>query len=69
MAENGIGKKLFKVGLQDTYAHGASKMYLLKKYGLDAMTLIDGAQKLTGESFGIGEHELKEIRFEDFTAV
>ena len=35
MAENGIGKRLIKVGLQDTYAHGASKMYLLKKYHME----------------------------------
>lgn len=69
MAENGIGKRLVKVGLNDTYAHGASKMYLLKKYGMDAMTLIHGVENLMGENFGIEEHELEEIRFEDFTTV
>jgi len=69
MAENGINKRLVKVGLDDTYAHGASKMYLLKKYGMDAMTLINGIEDLMGKSFGIQEHDLEEIRFEDFTAV
>ncbi len=69
MAEHGIGKKLVKVGLQDTYAHGASKMYLLKKYGMDAMTLVGAVEKLTGKSLGIEEHDLEEIRFVDFSAV
>lgn len=39
MAENGIGKKLIKIGLNG-YAHGASKMYLMTKYGIDAMNLV-----------------------------
>lgn len=69
MAEEGIGKKLIKVGIQDTYTHGASKMYLLKKYGLDAMTLIESVEKLTGKSFGIKEEDLEAIRFEDYSAV
>lgn len=69
MAENGIGKRLVKVGLEDTYAHGASKMYLLKKYHMDAMTLIHGVEDLMGTKLGIQEQELEEIRFEDFTAV
>ena len=69
MAENGIGKRLIKVGLQDTYAHGASKMYLLKKYHMDAMTLINGVEDLMGKKLGIAEHDLEDIRFEDYTAV
>lgn len=69
IAENGIGKRLIKVGLQDTYAHGASKMHLLKKYKMDAMTLIGGAEDLIGKKLGIADHDLEEIRFEDYTAV
>jgi len=69
MAENGIGKRLIKVGLQDTYAHGASKMYLLKKYHMDAMTLINGVEDLMGKKLDIADHDLEDIRFEDYTAV
>lgn len=69
MAENGIGKKLIKVGIADTYTHGASKMYLMKKYGLDAMTLIQAIEKLTGKSFNVEESDLEEVRFEDYSAV
>ena len=69
MAEHGIGKKLIKVGLQDTYAHGASKMYLLKHYHMDAMTLIGEVEKLMGKDLGITEKDVEEIRFVDFTEV
>jgi len=69
IAEQGIGTKLVKVGIQDTYTHGASKMYLMKKYGLDAMTLIKAVESLTGKSYGIREEDLEEVRFEDYSAV
>ncbi len=69
IAEHGIGKKLIKVGIPDTYTHGASKMYLMKKYGLDAMTLIRAVETLTQKSFGIQEENLEEVRFEDYSAV
>lgn len=69
IAEHGIGCKLIKVGIQDTYTHGASKMYLMKKYGLDAMTLIKAVESLTGKSFNIEEKDLEEVRFEDYSAV
>jgi transketolase len=69
IAEQGIGRKLIKVGILDTYTHGASKMYLMKKYGLDAMTLIKAIESLTGKSFGIKEEDLEEVRFEDYSAV
>jgi len=69
IAEKGLGKRLIKVGIQDTYCHGASKMYLLKKYGLDAMALIAAIEDLTGQKFKIGEQELEAIRFEDYSAV
>ena len=69
MAEHGIGKKLVKVGLQDSYAHGASKMYLLKHYNMDAMTLIGEVEKLMDKKLNITEKDVEEIRFVDFTEV
>ena len=33
IAENGLGKRLVKIGLPG-YPHGASQMYLMKKYGI-----------------------------------
>ncbi len=69
MAERGIGKRLVKVGIDDTYAHGASKMYLMKKYGLGAEALVIAVEKLTGKNFGIAPEDLEKVRFEDYSAV
>lgn len=64
MAEAGIGKKLIRLGLQDTYAHGASKPYLMKKYGLDALALVKAAETLAGQNFGLTDGELTAVRLE-----
>lgn len=69
MAEKGVGKRLVKVGIADTYTHGASKMYLMKKYGLGAEALVAGIERLTGKSYGVGEKDLEKVRFEDYTTV
>jgi transketolase len=58
MAEAGMNKKLVRIGLRDTYAHGASKQYLLKKYGMDALALIKEAEAIVGKTFSISEDEL-----------
>ncbi len=68
MAENGLGKKLIKIGL-DGYAHGASKMYLMEKYGIDAMNLVKAVESLTGQDLKIGKNDLEEVRFVDFLEV
>ena len=46
IAKFGIAKKLIKLGLQDTFAHGGSKPYLMKYYGLDAYALIKAIEKI-----------------------
>lgn len=69
MAENSIGKPLERVGLQDQYAHGASKMYLLEHYHMDAMELIKRVEKLMDKDLEISSNDLESIRFEDFLEV
>lgn len=64
MAESGSGKRLVRLGLKDTYAHGASRPYLLKKYGLDAGALVHGIEDLTGRTTGITDDDLAEARVE-----
>lgn len=62
MAEAGVGKKLVRIGLKDTYAHGASRPYLMRKYGLDAMALVQEVEKMVGENLSISEADLKAVR-------
>lgn len=60
LAEHGIGKRLIRLGLRDTYAHGASKAYLMREYGLDALALVQAAEQLIGEALGIDAAVLAE---------
>jgi len=58
MAEAGVGKKLRRLGLQDTFAHGASRRYLMREYGLDAVALIAAVEEILNEKFDITEDDL-----------
>jgi transketolase len=62
MAEHSIGKKLVRLGLRDQYAHGASRPYLMRKYGLDAMALVRAVEQLLGEQFHLSEQDLAAVR-------
>lgn len=61
IAEEGLAKKVVKIGLKDTFAHGGSKQYLMKYYGIDAMKLIEEVEKLIGEKLNIEESELAKV--------
>jgi transketolase len=62
MADAGVGKRLVRLGLKDTYAHGGSRAYLMRYYGLDAMALVGGIEALMGQSFGLSEADLDAAR-------
>jgi transketolase len=64
MAEAGLGKKLVRIGLEDTFVHGASRPYLMREYGLDALALVQEVEKLLGASFGIAESDLVGVRLD-----
>jgi transketolase len=64
MAESACAKKLVRLGLQDTYAHGASRSYLMQEYRLDAMAVNEEIEKLLDTSFNIKEDDLASIRLE-----
>ena len=64
MTRVGMNKKLVKLGLQDTYAHGASRNYLMREYGLDAMALVVSIEQLMGKTFKIKEEDLSSVRLE-----
>lgn len=49
IAEEGIGKKLIRLGVPGVYAHGASCGYLMKEYGFDKTALVKASATLTGK--------------------
>lgn len=62
MAESGSGVPLRRIGIPDTYAHGASQKYLMAELGLDSIALIRQAEVLLGKNLGIGPDDLAELR-------
>jgi len=58
MAEAGIAGKLVRIGLRDTFSHGASKQYLMKEHKMDALSLIKEVEMMVGQRFNISEDEL-----------
>jgi len=64
MAENGIGRKLVRLGLPDVFAHGASRPHLMKEYGLDALALTRAVEKLIGKDLNITESDLSAVRLQ-----
>ncbi|MCP5105372.1 MAG: transketolase [bacterium] len=64
MAEAGLGKKLVRLGIDDVYAHGASRPYLMREYGLDAVSVVKAMEKLMGTTFNITEDDLAAVRLD-----
>lgn len=62
IAEAGIEKKLVRLGLKDTYAHGGSRPYLMRYYGLDALALVRGIEGLMNIETNIDADDLDAVR-------
>ena len=64
LAEAGLGKRLVRIGLRDTFVHGASRPYLMREYGLDAAALVREAERLLDTRLDISEADLAAVRIE-----
>jgi transketolase len=64
LAEAGLPRRLIRLGLQDTYAHGGSRPYLMRHYGMDALSLVRAVERLTGQTTGIDEAALEGVRID-----
>ncbi len=60
MAEMGVGKRLIRIGFQDTFLHGASRRYLMHEYQIDAPALLSRVQELCGKKIAFRESDLEE---------
>jgi transketolase len=69
MAAIGAGHRLLRIGIQDQFLHGASRAYLMKKYHLDAISLVRAVESLVGEDLHIGEDDLVAARVGELRAV
>lgn len=64
IADRGLGVRLVRLGLNDTYAHGASKPFLMKEYGLDASALLRSVEELVGRDLDITDDDLDSVRLD-----
>ncbi len=64
LAEAGLARRLVRLGLRDTYAHGGSRPYLMRYYGMDALALVRAVEQITGVQTGITEDALDAVRIE-----
>ena len=62
IALNGLNAKLYRMGLKDTYSHGASQTYLMRYHELDAMALTKKIESILNERFNIQEEDLSAVR-------
>lgn len=58
LAEAGLGRRLVRLGVQDTWANGASQPWLLRRYGLDAAAIFRAAAQLVGQDLRANPGEL-----------
>jgi transketolase len=64
MATDGCAAPLTRLGLADTYAHGASREYLMREHGIDARGLVDAVEHVLDTRFGIADDELAAVRLD-----
>jgi transketolase len=62
MAAAGAHAPLHRIGLKDTYAHGASQAHLLREYDLDAFSLIRTAEVALDRTIGVEATDLAPVR-------
>lgn len=60
MAEAGAGKKLIRLGIQDRFLHGASRGWLMREYGMDAVALLSAVERAVGRPLRVREEDLGE---------
>ena len=69
MAGSGVDTRLTRLGLRDTYAHGASKTFLMKSYELDASALVRSVENVMDKRLGISDCDLEEVRLDSVHTV
>ena len=62
IAEQCIDTRQIRIGIDDTYMQGASPEYLMKRYGIDAPSLIRAVEELAGQRLEISEDEISAER-------
>ena len=66
IAKFGLATKLIKVAINDTYLQGASRTFLMERYGIDVKALLSAIESLVGEKIDISDADLTTSRQDSF---
>lgn len=69
MAEGGIGVPLVRMGIADRFIHGASRAYLMRETGIDALSLVRVIERVLGRNLAIDEADLAAVRLDALHSV
>lgn len=61
LAENGVGVPLTRLSIGDTFAHGASREYLMDKFSLTASGFVSNLERVLDREFGITDDVLANV--------
>jgi transketolase len=61
MVRHEIKAPLVRLGLADCFAHGASREFLMAKYGIDAFSIVRSVEGLSGTDFRINREDLASV--------
>jgi transketolase len=65
IADLGLGRRLVRLGINDTYSHGASREHLMRELGMDALALAGAVEALTGQTLGIAAADIGDAHIGD----
>ncbi|MBN2544431.1 MAG: transketolase [Spirochaetes bacterium] len=67
IAEENINLPLIRLGLKDTFAHGASLKYLMNEYQINTMAIVKACEKLLDISTNIDNEDIDNVEINDMT--
>jgi transketolase len=68
MSEHGLARTLVRLGIEDTYSHGASQQYLMRKHAIDAMAVVGKVSTVLKLDIKYSTESLAQERLEEFLA-
>jgi transketolase len=68
MSEHGLSKTLVRLGIEDTYSHGASQSYLMRRHAIDALAVVERVSAVLKLDLECSAESLAQERLGEFLA-
>lgn len=67
IARHKIHTQLRQVAIDDTYMQGASRSYLMRRYGIDALALLEAVEEVVEKRFNVTDVDLAAARLDRYS--